>query len=428
MADAEDDEEFVDANAGDPVAPFALSPAEAFGNGPLNYTTKAARDIYNKATQPLFSENERFDCDPDKVRDLLTQTKQWGKDHNANDLLTVPTDANDPLNESKYLPDHYGEITLEAVRAHVTANIAGQPSLIAQQDDMFQSCLMASLSTVGRNKVTTRAKDYTTDDGRPSGLLLFKVIIQESTIDTNATTSAIRDELANLDTKIGELGYDIKKFNNHVRTQEEALAARGATTHDLTTHLFKAYQEVPDTKFQEYIAQKQNDSEEALEELKPDKLMKWAELKYSIRKRQGKWNAPSPDQEKILALEAEISKLKKAAPSKKTTSKNPKKSNGGNRRTKSNGGGQDDSWKKKPPDDPSNPGEITHNGRKFTWCKFHKMWSTTHDSSTCKKLGLTNDNQKPKSDSKRSNKNKQAKLATALGAIANDSESSSDEE
>ena len=61
--------------------------------------------------------------------------------------------------------------------------------------------------------------------GLPSGNLLLRVIVRESHIDTNATKSSTRTKLSNFDT------YMIK-INS-------ALAARGKTSDDILTNLFK---------------------------------------------------------------------------------------------------------------------------------------------------------------------------------------------
>ena len=66
------------------------------------------------------------------------------------------------------------------------------------------------------------------------GILLLKMVIQESFIDTNATTSVIRMALAFLDEYMPTVGDNITKFNQHVSAQVKLLKAREHQTHDLT--------------------------------------------------------------------------------------------------------------------------------------------------------------------------------------------------
>ena len=87
----------------------------------------------------------------------------------------------------------------------------------------------------------------------PSGLALLKVIIHKAYVDTNATVHHIHKQLNSLGTHIINLGSDIKKFNAKMMTYHKGLAARGATTTDLLTNLFKAYKAALDTEFVDYI-------------------------------------------------------------------------------------------------------------------------------------------------------------------------------
>ena len=60
----------------------------------------------------------------------------------------------------------------------------------------------------------------------PSALCLLKVLIRESCLDSNATTSMIRQKLANLDEYLSEVENDITKFNNQVKQLLNALTVR----------------------------------------------------------------------------------------------------------------------------------------------------------------------------------------------------------
>ena len=54
--------------------------------------------------------------------------------------------------------------------------------------------------------------------------------------------------------------------------------------------------------------------------------MKWAKVKYGIIKEKGLWNAPTREEQQILAMKAEINNLKKSK-EKKQGSKNGNKNN-----------------------------------------------------------------------------------------------------
>jgi hypothetical protein len=141
----------------------------------------------------------------------------------------------------------------------------------------------------------------------PSGLLFLKILIRESYLDSNATTSMIRTKLTNLDAYMGGVGNDIDKF---VQTLLEALNARGETTTDLLTNLFKGYATCSDKTFVRYISGKQADYEEG-KNMDAMELMILAENKYKILKTKEIWEAPSAEKTKLVALEARFAELKK---------------------------------------------------------------------------------------------------------------------
>ena len=120
---------------------------------------------------------------------------------------------------------------------------------------------MNSLSCTGHNKITSFRNQYTIN-GTPVGILLLKVIVCESHIDTNAMTTYIRDQLSRLDEFLPLIDYDIGKMNLHVQSLIEALNARGETTTDLLTNLFKGYKAAKDEKFIKYIEKKEEYYEE----------------------------------------------------------------------------------------------------------------------------------------------------------------------
>ena len=146
-----------------------------------------------------------------------------------------------PLGGTKNPLTHYGELTLEHLRAWEGTYLHGM-SRAAQDTAHLHLCLMNSLTQAG--KEVWLWSDQFILNGRESGILLLKIIIRESHLDTNATTNSIRTQLSNLDEYIITIGCDIIKFNEHVKRLLEQLKARGGETHDLLTNLFKAYTSV----------------------------------------------------------------------------------------------------------------------------------------------------------------------------------------
>ena len=145
----------------------------------------------------------------------------------------------------------------------------------------------------------------------PSGNFLPKMIIRESHLDTNATTQFIHMKISNLDEYMAKIGSDIMKFNGYVKLLENSLAARGQKGEALLMHLFKGYLAASNKVFVKYINEKMDRYEEG-EEMSTDRLMQLADNKYRLSKERNEWDAPSTEEEKLLALEAEIERLKRS--------------------------------------------------------------------------------------------------------------------
>ena len=396
-----------------PVAiPFALSPALATDDV-IDYSSKTGATIWREATAKLAEES--FDCDANSMRDFLelvrTRAETMGWD---NSVLAIPRDPDHPEGEVIDFFKHYGKLTLANLRTVASVYVATQ-TRFAQDSMQLYKCLHNSLSKIGRDKVTLHRESYTVG-GHPVGVLLLKVIIQESHIDTNATTSAIRHALATLDSYMPVVSYDITKFNQYVRTQLEALQARGETTQDLTTNLFRAYLTVKDKDFKEYIKRKESDYEENNEQLEPQRLMSFAENRFKIRKLRGVWNAPSPEDEKIIALEAKLKQIE-GHKSGKGGNQSETRSDANRNRNKQRFKVED--WMLVKP----KPGESHDKmveGKDWHWCPKHERW-TRHKASMCHGKGIDKSNSKGKPKQGKTQA-RTVRFANALTAIVGDSD------
>ena len=166
---------------------------------------------------------------------------------------------------------------------------------------------MNSLTQAGKYKVRLWSDQFILN-GQESGILLLKIIIRESHLDTNATTNSIRTQLSNLDEYITTIGCYIIKSNEHVKRLLEQLNARGGETQDLLTNLFKAYASVKDARFVDYVNEKLSRYEEG-ELMEEDQLMTLTANKYKNMMIQNQWEAPSPHDVMIQALESKVEKL-----------------------------------------------------------------------------------------------------------------------
>ena len=290
------------------VANFALTPYQAV-QGIIDYSTADGRKHFKEATSKL---NEHgFDCQCDNLRsfikDVARRANTFGWSSFPNGVLNIPNDLFNPTGPSKNLIDQYGEIDLEHIRNYDLTYI-GTATRQAQDNRNLYECIMATLTKEAKDTITIWEEDYWINH-EPSGTLLFKVVVRESYVDTNATTTSIRNRLSSLDLYMPTINSNIKLFNTYVKQQLEALSARGETTQDLLTNLFKGYLAASDRQFIDYIKSKLLLHEEG-KTFSSNQLMLWAKTRYQVLVDKDEWNTPSPEETQILALKAEIKEMK----------------------------------------------------------------------------------------------------------------------
>lgn len=110
-------------------------------------------------------------------------------------------------------------------------------------------------------------------------------------------------------TMLPTIGHDIAKLNDYVTSLHDALLARGEVSNDLLVNLFKGYKASSDRRFVAYIEKKEEDYEDGTATITPQQLMTLAKNRYEVLVEKGMWNAPSAEEEKIMALESTIKKL-----------------------------------------------------------------------------------------------------------------------
>ena len=103
------------------------------------------------------------------------------------------------------------------------------------------------------------------------------------------------------------------------------LHAREQEAVDLLYYLWKAYKAAPDDEFVVYIKDLKSQSDDGRATFTAEDLMVRAENKYEAQllDKENTWGKPTEDQEKIVAMTAEINSLKKTCSS--TTTAKPTK-------------------------------------------------------------------------------------------------------
>ena len=110
----------------------------------------------------------------------------------------------------------------------------------------------------------------------------------------------------------------------------------------------------------------------------PNQLMNLVENHYKSRVENGTWKMVTKKDERIVALEAQISAL-----SSTTSTTNSKKGGGLTKEERD----KKYAWKLIPPSTESGKKEIkTFENRQYHWCTKHKAW-TLHTDAECKGVG-----------------------------------------
>ena len=140
---------------------------------------------------------------------------------------------------------------------------------------------------------------------------MYKVIMRLTTMDSIPTTQSLREHLQNLATFAATVQGDVDKIHEEFDKNYSQIIARGATVDDPIKILFGAYGAVPYYDFKKYIEIQESDYLDGkLAGITHDALRKMAKSKFDWLVNKKKWGARSPDNDKIVAMAAEIQKLK----------------------------------------------------------------------------------------------------------------------
>ena len=294
---------------------FALSPFllnAATGPPPLlDYATKQGKEHFTKATEML--DPNGFALTPNDCLAMLdlfrVRATGMGWDREDGVLMITDTDG-----EKRNLVTEYALLTMDDILKSEEKVLAAD-SRDTQESYMIFQCLFNSLTRQAKSQLSLTSGDFqiAVTDGNDetiisSGPLYLKVIIREARMDSTATTIALRAKITRLPRTIYSYRHAIPKFNVHVRQIVADLAARGETANDLTDHLLKAYLTAPDSSFTDYIKRKLDLYEEG-EPLDPETLLDGAKNKYNALVAVDRWKARTPEEAKIVMLEAKLNRL-----------------------------------------------------------------------------------------------------------------------
>jgi len=322
-----------------------------------------------------------------------------GWDRGQGNIISIPDSSTPPVNRN--LIDEYGMLTMENIKTHVDT-YRNNNDRKAQNADHMCTFLLDSLEANTRDAMTSAKKDWSVD-GKGYGPMLYKAIINKTIVDNHHTTAFLEDRLEKLPEFMIDVDSGVGELNKEFREITALLEGRGKTGIDGMKYLFRAYAVCKDPKFRAYIERKEEEYNDSYPNttLTPDQLMQQAQNKFTLRQRANVWGTKSKEEERIVALAAELEALKAenlkgglkladnitaaygnrgAAPLTK------------NKPMKLKVDPMFDKLKRTPPKE-GEPLEkvfgpedhrLFKTKKKYHWCPYHMMW-TLHSAGACEK-------------------------------------------
>ena len=352
-----------------PPPNFALTPGVSNIATPLDYLTKLGVMNYQRGTEAL---TIKFDGEVGSLNTFIEKLSDrvikigWDYD-NANVFDISTTEGG--LATAYNLLQEFGRLKLDDVTTHANNSWIGQQTRAAQNAVMMYYCIMASLTDDTNIKILTETDKFTLQ-GIPDGASFFKYLVDVVTIDTRATVTHIRTNL-------------------YVKEQRKRLQSRGERSDDILINLFKAYNNVPDKIFVDYILCKKESYEEGAE-VTVDSLMADALNRFQALKSERRWKVESPEDKSYIALQTELdvfksllkkSKLKLSDADLPKSRKNKKQDKSKTDFSKNKTKNQEEKWRRTPPKD-DDPKTKTVKGKSYHWCIHHLAW-VRHKPKDC---------------------------------------------
>jgi hypothetical protein len=267
-----------------------------------------------------------------------------------------------------------------------------------QNNRMMGECIMKTLTPAARVKVLPFCGDYEIDNVIYVPLL-HKKIMALATINSVATTKTLHSNLRELATYCSTIKGGTVLLPSSFDSNYMQIIARGATVNNPIDILFAASMVIPCHNLSSYIKQKQDAYMDGSLTLNHMELIMLATNKFKLLKQEEMWGAKSPDKNKIMVMQAELTplkgqfqlspNLKQAVGVKNDKKGGDKKQGGGNNKKKKNKKNnankikqkKDENWKKTPPKE-GEAHEKKVKGHTWHWCKHHMAWGN-HKEGDC---------------------------------------------
>jgi hypothetical protein len=289
---------------------FATTPAMVRHQDIIDYTTKSGTLIYQEGCKALTTPF-KMKCNGTVIytTELQATSNKMGWGVGSQQITKFIKSDSNTIN----IIDQYGQIDTAVLQAGCKSFCKlGSPRFnqqARQNNKMMAECIMRSLSMSARICLLPLQGDFEFDS-IAYALLLHKKVMVLATIDSVATTKTLRLNLREIPTYCATVKGNIELLHTYFDNNHSQIIAHGASVDDPVDILFSVYAVVPCFKFRTYIKQEQDNYTDDPLKLTHEELILLATNKYNLLVQEGKWGTISPDEEKIIAMQAELTALK----------------------------------------------------------------------------------------------------------------------
>ena len=351
--------------------------------GPYDYTTRAHIALYDKNTESLYGDRTgRYGLEPEGLQAFMLLVDARVQSANWKEMLTYQVINNAGNLQATYLVEHYGEIPGLVIRNNAIAYLT-QGGRRSQDSEQLYQCIKNSLNEAAFSRVMTDKAKFQIDIAGTTltdGPLFLMTAVSLAYTNTRAMSSVHRNKLSQLTQKMQSIpNNDITVFNTYVTSLVVLLAAGGEKCEDLAWNLIRAYKSTADEKFNNYIATKEEQWKDGSINwgANGNEIMALAENYYKDAVQNETWMQVTKEQERIIALEAQIRAFKphhNRTKSEKSPKKDAKKGD-------ADVGRKWPKWKDEAPTG-SQPHTKKRDNKTFHWCPNHSRW-TIHTAAEC---------------------------------------------
>jgi hypothetical protein len=237
------------------MAAFARYPADVNEDDIINYSTAAGTAQYKETLKTFHPmKSTFFDLNKADLHSLIRVLTQNTKKRGLHQYFQIPTntDGTGPIVDILVHPSAF---TLQHLKAYQVEKLMVQNLDCDDQNNaMGYKALYSSMSIKARNVLDSCDPDYVVG-GQPSMICLYRLIVQNSILDTNKTPTLARKRLHKMATILKEMHYNIKEFLQEVTDVIDVIVSHQQTVeiHDLIIQLFQGLKTVPDERFQRYL-------------------------------------------------------------------------------------------------------------------------------------------------------------------------------